>query len=331
VVAALAPRVFFEDDPFPRTLYTWTTDAQAERLRLDRVLLVRGAVDGAGLSAYNGMLWALYGDDQVARLLLNPPFHLVRYAWPFPWATRLGGDDRPYGDHLVRIDLRENALFACFRSQATEPADRWAFFDRAHHRLSLQEFLPRAADLAAIYHVRHAPDLGLAFREFVVVNEAQVAEWSLGTDEINEALDADRVALGLLARLVAEMPGESPALSEEAWNSSVVEEAWIPRPSRLTPELAYAAGLAFANNRYLPGATQLSALLRSLEAARQPGPPLRHSPAVPRRTPPRVPPPLPGAQPPPCDPSNGTFDCGTIAAQKKLCRDRAGFVRRCPP
>jgi hypothetical protein len=331
VTAALAPRAIFDDGDWPGTFYTWTTDEQAEELRRDRVLLRRGAADGAGMSAYNGMLWSLYGADPVARLLLNPPFHLVRYAWPFPWATRLGGDDRPYGDRLVRIDLREDALLARFRSQAADPLDRWAFFDRHHRRLSTEEFLARAADLAVVYHARHAPSFGLSFREFIVVNEAKVLEWSVGTDEINAAIDADRATIGLLARLVAEQPEWSATAPEADWNAAVVEHAWGARPPQLTPELAYAAGLAFANARYLPGTGQIDVLLRSLLAARQPGPPLHHEP--PARARPRAlrpPPPLPGAQPPDCVPGDGTFDCGAGASQVNLCRDPAGFVRRCP-
>ncbi len=333
VVAALAPRDFFDNDPFPLTLYTWTTDEQAETLRQNRALLVRGAVDGQGLSGYNGMLWSLYGVDPVARLLLNPPFHLQRYAWPFPWATRLGGDDRSYGDHLIRMDLRANAIFARFRPQVEIPAERWAFFDRERHRLTTQEFLKRAADLVAVYHLREVNPAsgGLAFREFVVVNEAQVVEWSIGTDEINNAIDADRAALGLLAQFVSEQLDWAASADEFEWNAAVLANSWGPRPPQLSPELAYTAGLAFANSRYLPGKTQLDALLKSLKLVHQPGPPLRHSPTVPRpRAPLLPPPPLPGAQPDPCAPGDNTFDCGVIAAQVHLCRTPTGFVRRCP-
>src|SRR5258706_7476507 len=95
-----------------RVLYTWTTSAQIDELRRDHSrLLVREHSPDYGASFYEQVVAALAErGDVVAQLLHTTTFAKSRFAWPAPWATREGWIDEDYGDQLIRVTLRSNAI-----------------------------------------------------------------------------------------------------------------------------------------------------------------------------------------------------------------------------
>ena len=114
-------------------------------------------------------------DASADLVLLNPPFHRVRYAWSAPWATRMSSDDDPYGDVLVRIELKPEAIVVAYHP-LRDTGRRWAFFGPDGRELSSAEAMASAGRIGAIYHSRDIAGMNqLSMREFLVCNEAMVA------------------------------------------------------------------------------------------------------------------------------------------------------------
>ena len=150
-------------------------------------------------------------DDVMGTMLANPPFDRVRYAWPNAWGACDGLDDERYGDQLVSIVLRPEALFVRFVPRTDDGlggriADdnpyrlglpEWSFFDLEGREVSRAEALGHAERIAAVFHAsptRLPPAAGEGFsgyREYVLVNERMIESWSLGTPEVRAALDED--------------------------------------------------------------------------------------------------------------------------------------------
>ncbi|MCS6899660.1 MAG: hypothetical protein RMJ98_08100, partial [Myxococcales bacterium] len=197
------------DVPARRVLYSWTTQEQAAALRRNRRLLVKGSQD-TPLSIYDASLWQLYNQERLARLLFNPPFLLHRYAWASAWATRFSPDAGSYGDELLRISLKEDALVVAFFPHAPK-GSRWAIFDLRGQRRTEAEALQNAGRIAAVYHVHLSRGEEPTFREFIVCNEAMVESWALATHDIREQLRKEQRALDLWRRSQADgRPGLSP-------------------------------------------------------------------------------------------------------------------------
>jgi len=321
--AALGVR---HDRPARRVLYTWTTPEQALRLRQGKALLVKGAADGDGMSVYFEKLWASYNQRPWSRMLMNPPFYQVRYAWPHAWATRLGGDVKPYGSVLVQIKLKPEAIFAVLGSGPRE-----AFYDGENRKLSDAEARKQAGKIGAVLHVQAEPEGSVSFREYVVCNEAMVDEWSIDTDEINGKIKVEAEALGLLARHVQGRPGWQAPLSpleRDRWRPRAAD-AWEGAGGPGGIEPLYDAALAFANERHDPAEATVEALLASMKEATQHGDPLTHRPdrkapsaiAVPPPLPPPVPRRIAGCKP------DSTFSC--IERATYPCRGLDGRIAPC--
>ncbi|MFY0541323.1 hypothetical protein [Nannocystis pusilla] len=185
------------DDFARRVLYTWTTPPQIDALRRSRRLLVADS-DVGERSPYLRALDGLVDAHPLAAILRDHPGHRRRrYAWTSPFATALGLGERRYGDALVRIDLAEDALVVGFRPHAAEP---FVLEDMSGEPVDLAVALADPGRIGAVYHVRDGPADPIAFREYIVCNESQVAAWSVATPDIRARLDAELALLESLRR-----------------------------------------------------------------------------------------------------------------------------------
>jgi hypothetical protein len=329
-LATFRPMQVAHDAPIPRVLYSWTTREQAEALRRNRRLLVKGAEDPT-VSVYDASLWEVYSKDRLARLLFNPPFLLHRYAWPHAWGTRLGGDETSYGDELIRMTLKEDALIAAFLPHAPAAA-RWTVFDLQGRRLPEAEALKKASKIAAVYHVHKATGSEASFREFIVCNETMVASWALATDDIRAQLVRERAALSLWRRAQSDARPGIPPEGFPHWTGDLPGAAWASAPQR-GAEAIYESALAFASKRYQPTTTVAEELLASLGALKIEGAPLEHRPDLPELRLGALPPPL-LSLPPKRICVRGTMvgevNCYMEDANLRPCRDERGWVIYCP-
>jgi len=99
------------------------------------------------------------------------------------------------------------------------------------------------------------------YREFIVGNEAMIEEWSLGTEQIADQLEADAT---LIEGLLESVRASPPAITPADFNATVVCR-WDHRPS--TEVDAYIRCLSLPSENYAPLPAQLAALTEALEAA----------------------------------------------------------------
>ena len=271
---SLAARAVYHDDFARATLYTWTTEAQAEALRASRRQLVAEAPTGGGPSDFNVALAALAARGGAAgelarRLLEDPALRRRRYAWTSPMATTLGLGPRRYGDVLVAIELDPRAWVARFTPGAPEPLVLQALDGRP---VTLAEAAAAPERLAAVYHVRTGPRELIPYREFVVCNEAMVARWSLGTPALALLIDEEVALLEALARgAFAHLPAAAASAAASAgWASAAEKPSLVDR---------WHASLAFDSPRYRPRPKNLAAIVAALRGYVRATPPLEHRPS----------------------------------------------------
>lgn len=269
----LARYAIDDEAPVRRVLYTWTTGAQIEELAKSELLLSRGESATYGPSGFDRVLAARPPSDALARLLRNEAYAKKRFAWPAPWATVSGLAGTPYGDRLVRIELGDDAIV--LRHVLSSGA--WDGFDMRGARVDEATILAHPERLAAVYFVSNVSEPGRpAYREYVLLNESQIASWSYG-DGADEKLLVDAAAM--IERLPATAPGDL-----DAWTRALVTR-WHGGSSGSGSKAgdAYAAWsstLAFATPDHAPERTRLDAIVRRLRAAPRSTPPKTHRPAL---------------------------------------------------
>jgi len=155
---------------------------------------------------------------------------------------------------------------------AAEGADViWGFTTVDGRAVSRGEALLHHERIAAVCHEQLPSQPGArVFREYVLLNESQIAQWEVATPELRTTLEQDVERLTTWApRLKAEtMPASWPALLSQSWE----------RP-RSTPIGRYAATLANSADVYQPDG--LEALAEALREAKTEGlEPLKVTPEV---------------------------------------------------
>lgn len=257
-LVALLHESAVQGDDFARpVLYTWTTAAQASALRDSKRLLTRIQTEDGGWSVFDQRLKA---SSHRASVLLStrPQLMLRRFAWPHAWATALGADAESYGDTLVRVVLKRDAIVGRFDPGRDEP---WAFRDLGGREISLAEVLAHPQRLAAIYHVAADGPGGAPFREYVLVNESALEKFELFTPEIKAELERGKELARLLheAELGVSSARDLAAAAPDVWNAASTDEA---------PAARWLAAVCFANPRYVPGAALADRLALALRGAR---------------------------------------------------------------
>lgn len=268
-----APHTVSNYVPVAKVLYSWTIPEHVTELRRDRQLLIRSEQAGMGRGYAFDVIAEIARDlpssdvGELARRLSTDLFPKIRYAWPHPWATRMGWPGEDYGNQLLRIVLKDEAWTArvLYRDIAV--------FDSAGVPVPLAMALATPERIGAIFFAKDGGSGGLAcsgsfgpspgaatYREFIVGNEAMVEEWSLGTDEILQELGSDIASVSAFLRLVRACP---PVFPE--FGLSVACE-WAATQSEFDEEVSsYLRALALPSEYYLPNVTQLAAIVDTLE------------------------------------------------------------------
>jgi hypothetical protein len=262
--------------PARRELFSWTTAEQAAEIRAGGVLMTRTEREGLGPGYAMEVLTKVAqgtsptdplraAEWELAKLLSGPQFEKARYAWSEPWATRVGWPGEDYGDQLLRIVLRSDAWLAVYES------GRLNVVDMNNEAVPIADAVAHPEQIAGVFFIKGAGDDGPfcggtftsggdGYREFIIGNEAMIEEWSLGTAEIRERIEADAALVRAFFERVRPCP---PTPNAHAWNLHVCCN-WY-RSLSDTELGAYEAALAMPSPNYLPQAAPLAALLQALE------------------------------------------------------------------
>lgn len=251
-----------------RELWSWTSAATAAALEAGPPLLRVHIHPHPPDSAFYDVHVRTTADVALRELLTHAPFDRTRYAWPNPWGAALGLDEERYGDRLLRVELRGDAVVARFVPRTADSGPEpfglpeWSFATVDGAEVSRDAVLARPSRLAAIVHVRAAWSLGtfVGYREVVLVNEGAVARWELGTPAVRAGLDAARDFLRDLGAVGRIPPSRA---SDHAYLSRVVEVGWRDGKAE-DAEAAWFLTLPFPRPSY----RDLSALSRALGHAK---------------------------------------------------------------
>jgi hypothetical protein len=256
--------------PARRTLYSWTVPEQIEALRRDRVVLTTAEQQGKGRGYAFTLLdsFAAGGTlpEHELMTVLSASFEKIRYAWPHPWATRMGWPGEDYGSELVRMVLKPEAWLAHFYEDGT-----FGVYDLENRPVPIEDALATPERIAAIYFVKTTfVDYGSfsecsgGYREFIVGNEAMIEEWSVGTEEMRAVLVADAERMeALLSRI-----RETPIDAYGARFSMDVPCLWLHPPPEMPSEAdAYLHALALPSPYYQPTPANIAAIAETLRAS----------------------------------------------------------------
>lgn len=212
--AQLAAAGVTDDDFARRVLYTWTTHGQIAELAKGAALLTRMESTKAGRSAFDAALDEVIAKaprDRIARDLRGGKKGLSfrRFAWTSAWPTSVPLGAVAYGDQLLRVVLRPDAILARFEPTASS---RWRFVTLDGAAVATAEVEANPQRLTAVFHVHD--DGKTHFREYVLCNESMIESWSYGTPE---ALAELRASAELLAGLAKEPDAGAPYLATLAF------------------------------------------------------------------------------------------------------------------
>ncbi len=267
----LTDQAVYFTQPFGRVLYSWTTAEQEQELRALGPLLSMGEAPLLGKGIAMDRLTERAAGPEASALdrALSERFATFRYAWPHPWATRLGMPGEDYGDRLVQMKLAPQAWIARINSLS---GGIDLVVDLFGEVIPLDQAEQSIERIAALYyqHVAtgqaDAPDcyfgtftrLGGSggYREFIVGNPDMVEEWSLGTEEILARLQSDIQMLREYLGVVRPCPS-SIAANFNAQVSCLWGQHNDP----------YYEALALPSDLYIPRAAQLANLIDTLESS----------------------------------------------------------------
>ena len=203
--------------------------------------------------------------DALATLLYTTAFAKMRFAWHAPWATRNGWPGEQYGDYLIKVTLKPEAIIVALAT-ATGAFEARNLLNEA---VSREAVIARPERIAAIYFVSDAaldsvagiPRPIATFREYALCNEAMIESWEVGTPEIARELAANIATVEAMVRYLKTMPPNVAVQVSSQWATST------PNPR---PEAAFAAALALDSSMYRRDAVQLAALAERLRMTSKP-------------------------------------------------------------
>jgi hypothetical protein len=263
----------------------WTESIQLVRDPTDLIALPMGLVAGVGMGGLQKTLAALtpsaFGPELSLILedLRSPQRANGRYTWINPWGASLGFQGEAYGDELMQIRLRPEALLlrmiaAGIGGVSAEVCDLTGAPFKA---LPLSQVRSR---IAGVFYARFqgpnnqgsfaaycpgAPG-GVSHREIFLSNLAMVAEYSYKTKAIAAALSDQAAKLALLAPAPTDGHLDPNAC---AWRRRVESGPWQSAPTDALT--SYESSLCFLDAPYRPSTANLRALAQRLRAANMPG------------------------------------------------------------
>jgi hypothetical protein len=189
----IAPYAVDAENFARKTLYTWTSPNQINELRLRPILLTKSESETLGPSGFDKRVQAERGANyEMTELLAKPQLSLRRFAWTTPWATILGFQNEAYGNQLVKITLKDDALIASFTPGKSKHWDLVDLSNKSVDRDVLQEHPER---LAAVYYEAQDEKGALLYREYVLCNESMIERWEYATPDIITEMSAQEDAL----------------------------------------------------------------------------------------------------------------------------------------
>ncbi len=220
-------------DRFARAeLWSWTSAETANKLIAEGPPLLRVRIHPRPPDAsFYDVHVRETADVDLRTLLTSEPFSRTRYAWPNPWGAALGVEDERYGDRAIRVVLRDDTVVARFVPReaghaAVGDLPEWSFQTMLGASVPRAWVLAHPTRLAAVLHVRsvRAGATFVGYREYVLVNEASILRFELGTPRVRAELTE---ATALLRHL--QESGAVPAARPEdgAFLSTVVEQGWL--------------------------------------------------------------------------------------------------------
>ena len=271
VTARLQALAMTEASYAKRDVYSWTTRAQIDALRTSGKLLVAKSTDGAK-SPFVWLLESLArqpGDTGALATILTTDtrFERRRYAWTAAYATVLGLLDKRYGDELVHVKLRPDAVYLSL-DPSRVPA--LSATDLEGKPVTLAGLVADPSRIAAIYHVRKGLDVPSPFREIVLVNEEAIVAYGVGTPRVVAELEAEKRLLRDLAALPdVEARTHAPRRARERAKHF---DSAAPANAKMVEH--WDRSLAFPIPRYELDGAHLRDVLAALEGAHVATPPI---------------------------------------------------------
>ena len=244
---------------FPK-LYTWTRPDQIDELRDEPPrLLSRERARSGTLSRFDQEL--VDDDHPIARHLRSAGHRTRRFAWVTPWATRMGWQGAGYGNRLLEVRLREDAWFARFDASLDVGArGRWRVVDQRGEGQEDAQVMAHPDRIAAVYHLARG---SRHYREFVLVDEAQIERFAYATEAIRSRCRDDAAQLRALAERWSIASPPVPDRVERwlaaGWNAPPDERS---SSSLVSP---YRSCLALGDEAYLPTPERLRAIAAAVD------------------------------------------------------------------
>ena len=205
------------DAPDLPRVYSFTTAEQVAGLRRGDPVFSKTNIDAVHRGhLFDRLAEVLRADHgpyrahihEIAKALTGPRFELGRFAWPFLAGTRVSPER--YGDEILSFSFKPEALLVAFDTR--EPDFR--FFDakgtKVNPLVAMKTLDRVAAFLFTNLHNRSFEtsgprcrgelEVGVVYRELYLGNPAMLAEYSLGTQQIVDRIDAEVADLRSLAR-----------------------------------------------------------------------------------------------------------------------------------
>lgn len=263
----------YDNDFVRNTFYTWTTIKQVNELSKHNILLTKSKTEKNEYSLFDFSLRdSVFKKNIFARLLKEKQFAKKRFAWTNSWATVMGWKDEAYGNHLIKIVVRNSAIVGKFN--ASDTVEPFSFFNLKNKKLTADFVIKNKSRIAVIYYLnynkgtpqdrkqkrRKKTETGIHFREFVILNEKMIKNWSYGTPVIKTEMASEIVRLKQFqkytnANQVAYRPGQC------AWGNDKVAKK-ISNGIHL-----YSAATCFRNTNYLFNRAKIQKIIMKLQLA----------------------------------------------------------------
>jgi hypothetical protein len=216
--------------------------------------------------------------NALATVLTGGAFAKGRYGWTNPWATLRGWPGENYGNRLLRIELKPEAWIAVLSENV------FSVIDMKGSSVAMTAALGTPERIAAVYYLNEGENGEAAcgtlqngcatgtYREYFINNEKMVKEWSFGTQEILDALQASIDFL----KLVQGMDGVAPTDPCDFTRAAYCN--WLRVFAPDSGFSGYMDGLAITSEYYVPTADNIDALVKALEEAKFEPDPVVHEP-----------------------------------------------------
>lgn len=173
-----------------RVLYSWTTKEQLEAMRAGGSVLSRSVTPGKGFATFDHALHraSALGDAR-AQVLWHEGFAKSRFAWSNAFGVAAGMRGERYGDVLLRITLKREAVFD-------------------HFSLQSGGILTLSQDARP----EHLGAVGFAsgkYREYVLPNESMIEKVEAFTPELRDEVEQQRTFLRMVLRDPSHFPPDA--------------------------------------------------------------------------------------------------------------------------